>query len=439
MSEAQPQLSTSPRVRWRFLLAPEHLVIALITIEVLLWLSERSLWFPFSRNRGFTVLIAVATVGAFCLVMLVWFAASLLFRLRFQFNIRSLLALMLAVAIPSSWFVVKMREAERQKKATEAILKLKGFVGYDYEYDPLVRPSMKPPGPPWLRRLVGPDFLDCVTHVRLPGDDDAELEPLQDLPDLLAVWTTGVSACKYTDAGLARLEGHSRLLRLLIGAPAASLTDDGLAHLERLQRLTTLGLDGPKISDAGLKHLEGLSELEHLELAGAGITDAGLVHLQSLRKLKKLVLSCTISDEGMKHLAPLVNLTVLQSYAPVPDQLKDKAFNKLRGITPLEFEGTPLIDVLEYLQDSNKLKFKIDEAALQEAKIDRSVEITFNRRGINLQSALDPLLEPLGLVWQIGPRGVIIITSKAAYAKRHPNLLRLKQSLPNLKEVYVDW
>ena len=52
-----------------------------------------STWFPFNQHKGWTVLIAIATVGAALLLMFLWFLAALLFRLRFQFSILSLLVL----------------------------------------------------------------------------------------------------------------------------------------------------------------------------------------------------------------------------------------------------------------------------------------------------------------------------------------------------------
>ena len=54
----------------------------------LLWLSERFHWFPFNAHKGWTVLIAVASLGVFLLLMLLWFLAALVLRLRFQFSIR---------------------------------------------------------------------------------------------------------------------------------------------------------------------------------------------------------------------------------------------------------------------------------------------------------------------------------------------------------------
>jgi hypothetical protein len=427
--------------RRRFRPTPGWLVLGLLVVECLLWLSERFQWFAFSRNRGWTVLIAVASVAAFLLLMLLWFAAGVLFRLPFQFSIRSLLVLTVAVAIPSSWFAVKMREAKQQRKTTDAILKLGGIVEYDYYIDLPVRPAGKPPGPPWLRRLLGPDFLDRVTTVYLRGGDDAELEALQDLPELLVLKNFLLDpstywSCKFTDAGLARLETLHRLDTLyLLGA---NFSDDGLAHLEGLHQLTDLTVGGPQITDAGLAHLDNLQELEDLDLQGDRITDAGLVRLQSLRKLRRLRLHCTISDEGMEHLMSLTSLTELISQGPPDDRVQDRLYEALRQPTQIDLVETPLSDVCEYVGDMHNIKVEIDETALKDTDVDGSCPVTCNIRGVSLRDALDNLVDSVGLAWYVGPRSVVI-TGKAEYAKRHPNLLRLRQALPQLKKVWVNW
>ena len=87
--------------RW-YRLTPDRFVIGLLVVECLLWLSERFQWFPFNMHKGWTVLIAVAVVGAAFLLMLLWFIASLLVRWRF----RALLVLSIVMAMPCVWLVV---------------------------------------------------------------------------------------------------------------------------------------------------------------------------------------------------------------------------------------------------------------------------------------------------------------------------------------------
>jgi len=116
MSESRPNR------RW-YHITPDRLIIGLLAVEGFLFLSEWFQWFAFNEKKGYTVLIAVAAVCLLVVVMLVWLVVSLLFRWRFQFSLRSLVVLVVVVAVPLGWFGVKLREAERQRKAVEAIRK----------------------------------------------------------------------------------------------------------------------------------------------------------------------------------------------------------------------------------------------------------------------------------------------------------------------------
>ena len=125
---------SKPKRRW-YHLSPDRLIIGLLAVEGFLLLSEQFQWFAFNEKKGWTVLIAVAAVCLVVVVMLLWLAGSLLFRWRFQFSLRSLVVLVVAVAVPLGWFGVKLREAERQRRAVEAIRGTGGMVYYDYQLD----------------------------------------------------------------------------------------------------------------------------------------------------------------------------------------------------------------------------------------------------------------------------------------------------------------
>ena len=99
-----------PKRRW-FRLSPDRFVVGLLLGVGLLWLSDRFQWFGFNHHKGWTVLIAVAAVGVAALVMLLWWVAGLIFRWRFQFGIRSLLAFCLASSIAVSWFSIARERA----------------------------------------------------------------------------------------------------------------------------------------------------------------------------------------------------------------------------------------------------------------------------------------------------------------------------------------
>ena len=62
-------------------------------------------------DKGYAVLVAVASVLAFFLLMFLWFLLALVFRWRFQYSILSLLVLMVAVALPCAWLATEMKAA----------------------------------------------------------------------------------------------------------------------------------------------------------------------------------------------------------------------------------------------------------------------------------------------------------------------------------------
>jgi hypothetical protein len=321
----------SVKCRW-FCPTPGKLVIGLLVVECLLWLSN---WLGWPQwHKGYAVLTSIATVGAVLVLMLLWLVVALVFRRRFQFSIRTLLVLTVAVALPCSWMTVEMKRSREQQEAVEAIENFAGSVGYDWEYDADGNPvkNAQPSGPEWLRKLRGNDLFNSVVRVffhsnqvtdeglahlagltqlkrlKLYHVTDAGLAHVAGLPHLQELTLISL---KITDEGLTHLEGLTQLHTLEIHF--LEVTDAGLAHLAGLTQLHTLEIHNPHhVTDAGLPHLAGLTRLQVLSLDHAQITDAGLVHLAGLTQLKLLHLSDTkITDAGLVHLAGLAQLLIL--------------------------------------------------------------------------------------------------------------------------------
>src|SRR5208282_2656313 len=155
---------TQPRTRW-FRLTPDRFVLALLVVECLLWLSERFAWLGW--HKGYAVLTGVAVVGVAMMSMLALFAVALVFRRRFQFSLRSLFVLVVVVAVPCAWFAVDVKDAKEQQTATEALAACALFSHHDWEEDfhDGVQSRREPPGPAWLRSLVGDEFFADVIEV----------------------------------------------------------------------------------------------------------------------------------------------------------------------------------------------------------------------------------------------------------------------------------
>ena len=333
MADQLDKASEKSRLRW-YRFTPDRLILALLPVEGVLWLSERFQWFGFNQHKGWTVLIAVASVGVFLLLMLLWFLAALVFRLQFQYSIRSLLVLTVAVALPFSWLAVELKQARGQAAAVEAIVKLHGRVWYDYYF--VASSHLVPnaqPEPVWLRKLLGDHFFRSVTSAGLFGTQitDAGLEHLTAMTKL--------------DAFARRHSGHGRRA----GAPQevdptgsvvarrTQITDAGLEYLGGMTKLDTLDLDGTRVTDAGLEHLMGLTQLKGLYLRGTRVTDAGLERLKGLTRLEGLYLNGRqITDAGLEH---LMGMAQLQYLALADTRVTDAGLEHLMGLTQLKELG----------------------------------------------------------------------------------------------------
>jgi hypothetical protein len=273
-----------------------------------LWLSERFQWFGFNRHKGWTVLICGTAVAGFLVLMLTWFVAAHLFRLRFQFSVRSLLALMVAVAIPSSWFAVEMRNAKEQKEAVERLETEGAWIDYQGGDSPS---ASKPSEPAWLRKLLGREFFDSVDRVQwfATGNPSPGLEHLKALSSSLSSVT--LDAVDVTDAALANLRCLTKLKNLDV--TNTEIGDAGVPYLQALPHLVSLNLWGTKVTDEGLARLEGMVQLRELGIGLTEVTDAGLEHLKGLSRLEELDLSKTaITDAGFQRLKDLRQLRELR-------------------------------------------------------------------------------------------------------------------------------
>ncbi len=277
-------------------------------------------------------------------------------RRKLALSLRGLMALILVVGGVLGW---QARRASLQRRSVAAIERLGGAVGYDWQVGDMMLPSFvvptSPPGPAWLRRIVGDEYFQRVTMVILPdpqrmpdpsspGDGLMEYErilkaiaddglacldgldadridslQLMNLPPgpgsldrlarcrgLKSLWVLG-------DVGpetLARLGEFPGLEDLTISAPLA--TGANLAFVDRLPGLRDLAIAGAKLTDADLGRLCRLRHLESLRAEGPDVTDAGLALLERLPDLKTVALAGTpVSEEGLAALLKIPKLTRL--------------------------------------------------------------------------------------------------------------------------------
>lgn len=203
-----------------------------------------------------------------------------------------------------------MIRARDQRLAVETVLESGGRVGYDYQIDSdgtEIRDA-QPPGPNWLRELIGPDYFCTVVHVNLYGPN-------------------------VTDHVLAKLSGLPRLRELRVHR--AIVSDQGLVHLRHLTQLRTLVLANcPRVTDAGLHNLRAMSSLRELSLRGTSVRGDGLAHLESLTKLETLLLAKTrIKDAALRHVTAFPRLEKLDLAGT---QVTDLGIARLEVMSQLE-------------------------------------------------------------------------------------------------------
>lgn len=133
----------------------------------------------------------------------------------FQFSLRSLLLFVLVVSVALSWLSAEVDRARKQHAAVEALWMSACAASYDYIVDrsPNDAGFPEPPGPAWLRALLGDDFFCNVVSASAWCDDNMAL--FDDLPRLRYVY---LSTGEVTDAGLAHLRRLSEVRKLSLSA-----------------------------------------------------------------------------------------------------------------------------------------------------------------------------------------------------------------------------
>ncbi|MEK6236604.1 MAG: hypothetical protein N2C14_17995, partial [Planctomycetales bacterium] len=97
-----------------------------------------------------------------------------------RFSLRRLFAIMIAASVAFGWFGAHWRAKQQERAAVDALREIGGTIAYDYQlggttvYDfPFFTTSTycfgppPPPGPSWLRSILGDDWFANVEYVNL--------------------------------------------------------------------------------------------------------------------------------------------------------------------------------------------------------------------------------------------------------------------------------
>jgi hypothetical protein len=243
----------------------------------------------------------------------------------FRFRLRTLL---LAVTVVSVLLGLHVHSTERQRRSVLAIQQYGGWVRYGFQFptgkyssrdfDPKACSII----PQWLLDRLGVDFFHDVVQVSLNYTED-----------------TGKREENHnkSDDALQYLEGFPNLRVLLLDDTQAS--DASLQHLAKLKNLEYLFMwDVTNVTDAGVARLQGLKNLRYVHLTKSQITDKSLAIFAQLPKIDGLSLQFNnFTDEGLEHIAPLVQLKSLWvcGRKDRPNKITDTSLKHLENLTQL--------------------------------------------------------------------------------------------------------
>ncbi len=192
-----------------------------------------------------------------------------------------------------------------------------GLVRYDYQSDDPFVENDPPPGPAWMRNLIGLDYFATVVEVEIHVNvaDDETASTLGDLPHLRSLSLSGTGI---TDSVMSRLQSLTQLQELEVAY--SSVTDAGWEPLKHFPHLTKLRLSGDNITDSTLFHIKDLTDLTYLGLFYPQITDSGLQHLQRLAHLERLEIdrARAVTAAGVEELSRVLPKLIIQNAMSKP-------------------------------------------------------------------------------------------------------------------------
>jgi hypothetical protein len=219
----------------------------------------------------------------------------------FRFSLRSLLLLVVVVAIPLGWNVNRV---QHQRAVVEELRKLNAQIRFDYQSPPLFPEFRKPTSEPpmWVRKLFGDDFFAEIEDILIPqGNERVNDDTLAQIATLTHLKQLSFNSNAVSDRGIAHLARLSELKSL--NFVSSQVSDVGIAHLEGLQHLGWISIGGARINDDCFATVAKLKQLEYLMIQAPNVTDSGLMHLHSMPNLKVFDLDeAQVTDDGLERL-----------------------------------------------------------------------------------------------------------------------------------------
>jgi hypothetical protein len=275
-------------------------------------------------------------------------------RRRLQVSVRALMVLVLITGGGLGWVIYRARV---QREAVAAITRAGGEFAYSWQRSnglPVI-PRPKPPWPEWLRKGIGPDFLDTVTYVSLMGArcDDESLRAACRLPALRELWVENTTA---TELVVEDIRNLKKLEKFVLNQK--DITARPLRHLGEMTELRDLKLGKIPLRDEDMTFLRRLTKLERLMLPSrTELTDNWLPNLEGKVNLSSLMLyNVATTTDGLRQLSSLSNLTALSLHGSRVTGLEP--LRPLTKIMGLSLAYTPIDEsALTVLQDRPQLYY----------------------------------------------------------------------------------
>jgi len=128
----------------------------------------------------------------------------------FQFSLRMMFILVALASLGFGWLGLKMRQAQDRRRRWKPLRSWRLRL-YDYQNTSTGNPDFNatPPGPEWVRKVVGIDVFANVVRVHFVGASSRMLRVVH-LGGLSSTQIPGLLSHQVTDAGLVHLQGLSQ-------------------------------------------------------------------------------------------------------------------------------------------------------------------------------------------------------------------------------------
>ncbi|HUE72640.1 MAG TPA: hypothetical protein VMP01_17270 [Pirellulaceae bacterium] len=310
----------------------------------------------------------------------------------YQFSLRTLIVMTVAVSVLLGLFAARLQRARKQAAAVARIQKVGGSVCYDFEVKRdtdggwLWVDGSRSPIPGVFLRWLGRDFFHDVLVADLREEDVPSAADMRgavraaaELPQLeqfvLAYNSSYDGALGGTE--LDAIANCRRLKRLTLLGNAVS--DDGLVIIAHMSGVSCLELPYSPITDQGLGRLRALSDLEQLDLRGTQVTGAGVHWPPSLKKID--LSDSAISDAslaGLAHCRQLERLALADTRVTDAGLAHLSSLSKLRQLrldgTPITDDGLMHLSKLRSLRDVSLSRIKLSSDGAKHLQVLQALE-----------------------------------------------------------------